>query len=116
MANQISVTWQGASQKKYTYWVYSIPTSFEEGQVGNYIYAKVVSNVWVPIYIGQGDLRDRTDIDKHHQSLCLKKKSATHVHAHVNAKEADRLAEEEDLLAGYPNSYKPTGCNEIEGG
>jgi hypothetical protein len=33
-----------------------------------------------------------------------------------NSVEADRLAEEQDLLAGYPQAYAPTGCNEKIGG
>jgi len=62
------------------------------------------------------DLGDRTNINNHHQSRCLKSKGATHVHVHLNAREADRIAEEQDLLAGNPESYQPTGCNEKTGG
>jgi len=116
MADQGTVEWTGASGTKYTYWVYTLPTGLSSGQDGNYIYTKIVSNVWVPIYIGQGDLGDRTDIDKHHQSRCLKNKGATHVHAHKNAREADRKAEESDLLAAHAEAYQPTGCNEQTGG
>ena len=116
MSDQGSVTWQGASGKNYTYWSYTIPARLNVGQNGNYIYAKLVKNVWVPLYIGQGELGDRTNIDNHHQSRCLKAKGSTHVHAHSNAREVDRTAEEQDLLSKHPEAYQPTGCNEKTGG
>lgn len=116
MADRQAVVWSGASRKQYTYWIHALPTNLSTGQDGNYIYTKLVNNVWIPIYIGQGDLRDRTNIDNHHQSRCLEIKGATHVHVHVNALEADRTAEETDLLAGHPSAYQPTGCNEKTSG
>lgn len=116
MTDRQTVIWNGASGNQYTYWVYTLPTGLNTGQDGNYIYTKIVNDVWIPIYIGQGDLGDRTNIDNHHQSRCLKSKGATHVHAHVNAREADRKTEEGDLLAGHPSAYQPTGCNEKTGG
>ncbi len=116
MANNNSVIWKGASGKGYTYWIYSIPASFNPRQNGNYIYTKVVNNMWTALYIGQGDLSERTNIDNHHQSRCLKSKGATHVHVHLNASEANRTAEEKDLLAKHLEAYQPTGCNEKAGG
>ena len=116
MANNNSVIWKGASGKEYTYWIYQIPASFNSGQNGNYIYTKVVNNMWVAVYIGQGDIGDRTKIDNHHQSRCLKSKGVTHVHVHLNAREVDRIAEEQDLLAGNPEAYQPIGCNEKTSG
>ena len=88
----------------------------KKGEQGNYIYAKVSQGRWLPIYIGQGDLGERTNIDNHHQSICLKAKGATHVHAHVNQREAARMVEEADLLASHLQAYQPTGCNEKTGG
>ena len=84
---------------------------------GNYIYAKVVNNVWVPVYIGQGDLSVRCTTN-HHQTECINSKAATHVHVHSHKTpdEAARLAEERDLLAGHPEAYSPKGCNVKEGG
>jgi hypothetical protein len=111
-----TVEWTGASGKKYTYWVYALPANINAGQDGNYIYTRVDNGRWQPIYIGQGDLGQRTDIDQHHQSTCLKRKGVTHVHAHNNGREADRLAEETDLLKNYPQAYRPRGCNEMLGG
>ena len=116
MSEPQQVQWAGASGTKYTYYVYALPSNLSEGQDGNYIYAKIENNSWKPIYVGEGDLGMRTKIDNHHQAACLKSKGATHVHAHKNGVEKDRLAEEQDLLANYPQAYKPTGCNEKTGG
>lgn len=116
MSEPEKAEWTGQSGKRYAYWVYQIPVTLNAGQNGNYIYCKVVNGSWQPLYIGQGDLGARTDIDQHHQSDCLKRKGATHVHAHKTENERDRLSEEGDLLASYPQSYQPTGCNEKQGG
>jgi len=35
---------------------------------------------------------------------------------HKNAKESDRLSEERDLLAAFPQAYFPKGCNVKKGG
>lgn len=113
MADRETVEWTGASGKNYKYWIYELPAILASGVEGNYIYTRVENRQWQPLYIGQGDLGDRTDIENHHQSTCLKRKRATHVHAHTNPNKADRLAEEDDLLKNYPQAYQPTGCNEI---
>jgi len=107
--------WSGASGAQYTYYIWELPASFNKDQDGNYIYAKKnAEGKWVPIYIGQGDLKDRTE--DHHQAACISRKGATHIHVHLNASEEDRLAEERDLLAHYTNAYQPAGCNEKQGG
>lgn len=110
MAQQAMCEWTGASGKKYKYNIYDLPTSFKEKQDGNYIYTKKsTEGEWIPIYIGQGDLKGRTD--NHHQADCISRKGATHIHAHLNAQEAERLAEEGDLLLNYNKAYQPNGCN-----
>lgn len=114
MANEPEVIWTGASGTQYKYWVYPRHPSIKEVD-GNYIYSKVVNNVWIPIYVGQGDLSVRCT-DNHHRIECINSKKATHVHLHTNSAEKDRLAEEKDLLAGHPDAYSPTGCNVKEGG
>jgi hypothetical protein len=107
-----SVTWTGASGAAYIYYIYPNPPNFSDpSQDGNYIYAKIVNNLWVPIYIGQGCLQDRCCAN-HHKAICITEKGATHVHAHIVAAEASRLAEEADLLTALPQAYTPTGCNE----
>ncbi len=108
--------WTGASGRSYTYFVYSLPCSFNKNQPGNYIYCRInARGNWVPVYIGQGDLGDRIG-PNHHQAACIRSKGATHVHVHLNRREQDRRAEESDLLAAHPESYQPTGCNEKIGG
>ena len=116
MADRQKAVWSGKSGSKYTYFVYPLPTNFNSGQTGNYIYTKTVENKYQPVYIGQGDLAERTDPSKHHQGACLKQKAVTHVHVHLHNNEDTRLAEEKDLLAAYPQAYTPNGCNEKEGG
>lgn len=107
--------WIGASATKYTYHIHSLPVTFNPNQDGNYIYAKIVNNQWCPIYIGEGDLRDRVS-DNHHQADNIARKKATHVHVHLNANVKARTIEESDLLANFPQAYAPNGCNEKLGG
>ena len=111
MSSHLTCNWQGASGKIYRYYIYARHPSVTEGQVGNYIYAKRDSEgIWVPVYIGQGDLSIRAHED-HQQIGCINSKGATHIHAHLNANEADRLAEEHDLLTHHAQAYSPNGCN-----
>lgn len=110
-----SCDWPGASGKTYKYFVYPRHPSIKVGQDGNYIYAKIVNDEWVPVYIGQGDLSVRCT-SNHHQAEAIDAKRATHVHMHKNAREADRLSEERDLLEAFPQAYAPTGCNVKKGG
>lgn len=115
MAEHVICKWIGASGTQYTYYIWVLPASFSENQDGNYIYSKKsTQGNWIPIYIGQGDLKDRTE--NHHQAGCISRKGATHIHVHLNPNEADRLAEESDLLANYTNAYQPSGCNVKKGG
>jgi hypothetical protein len=115
MADVPSCVWTGKSGTKYTFWIYSLPASFDPNQPGNYIYTKMDSQgYWQPIYIGQGDLNDRAN--NHHQAMRLRQKGATHFHCHKNVSEQSRLAEESDLLAMYTQAYAPIGCNDRTGG
>lgn len=106
--------WTGASGKKYGYWSKKLPFSCAPNQDGNYIFCMVTNNAWVPVYIGQGDIHNRVNDETHYK--CATGKGATHVHVHTNKVEKDRLAEEQDLLAGHPQAYAPTGCNNKTGG
>ncbi len=116
MTDREKCTWNGKSGTSYVYYVYSLPTTFDPNQVGNYIYTKKnQTGQWFPIYIGQGDLRERVS-DSHHRASCIKARGASHVHAHLSQGENTRKGEEADLLANYTNAYQPYGCNEREGG
>jgi hypothetical protein len=115
MAEHLICNWTGASGASYKFYIWELPVNFNEGQNGNYIYSKRnAAGRWVPIYIGQGDLKDRSE--NHHKSSCISSKGATHIHVHLNSTENDRLTEEQDLLAFYKNAYTPLGCNEKEWG
>lgn len=117
MANEHETcVWQGASGKQYTYYIWRRHPNINNGQAGNYIYAKRnQQDLWVPIYIGEGDLSVRCT-RSHHQQTCINSRGATHVHLHLNARQEDRWAEEADLLARYQNAYAPNGCNVKAGG
>lgn len=116
MAESKTCVWKGASETDYTYYIHPRHPELAPDQPGNYIYSKLNSeNKWVPIYIGQGDLSVRATTD-HHRIECIDSKGATHIHLHLNANKADRLAEEQDLLARYTNAYAPAGCNRKIGG
>ena len=107
--------WVGASGTEYTYTVHSISDTFSGLPAGNYVFARVDGDTWTPIYFGQGQLADRCG-PGHHRWDCALAKGATHIHVHLNGREADRLAEEDDLLAAYPQAYEPVGCNVRAGG
>ncbi len=109
------VVWTGASGSAYTYYIYPLPVTFNPDQCGNYIYTKIVDQHWVPIYIGEGEFRDRISAN-HHQAEEITRRAATHVHAHMNPLLLSRTTEESDLLNAFPNAYAPIGCNIRRGG
>ena len=97
--------WTGASGQEYTYYVYSWPVNFKDKRGANYLFCKIVDNEWGAIYIGEtGDLSDR--FDSHHAMSCIRREGATHIHAHLNSNESNRLDEEANLIE---NHYPP--CN-----
>lgn len=115
MSEHPTINWIGASGQRYKYYIWDLPANFDPNQDGNYIYSRRnVNNNWVSIYIGQGDLKERTE--NHHQADCIARKGATHIHVHLNSKKEDRINEEKDLLTNYTNAQQPTGCNESHGG
>lgn len=108
--------WTGAGGAEYTFFVYALPANPNPGQDGNYIYTKLnASGQWVPIYIGEGDLGERSG-PGHHKAACIRQKGATHFHCHLNSDATARRQEETDLLARYTNAYEPSGCNGRVGG
>lgn len=113
MTNQ-KATWYGASKKPYEFTVFEISTVFDPNQNGNYIFAKKNSTGWDAVYIGQGDIKTRTE--EHLSDGCVTRKNATHIHAHLNLNEKSRTDEESDLLGYNTEAYIPTGCNKKIGG
>lgn len=111
MTEQETCIWTGNSGTQYRFFVYPIGAPLRD-EDGNYIYARV-SRVepngkkwWTAVYIGEGNLAERSDLDRHHKGSCIVRNGATHFHCHLNADDADRLAEEGDLLAEHA-----TACN-----
>jgi hypothetical protein len=103
--------WIGLDGQRYEYSVHNLPTNFNPGEYGNYIFAKKTDDDhWVPIYIGQGDLGVKVN-GKHSDLECIKDMGATHVHVHRNDSEWVRNNEEHDLLESYLKVFKPFGCN-----
>lgn len=95
-------TWYGKTGS-YTYFGHPLGKNFKN-EDGNYIYAKVAYGQWVPVYIGQGNLKDRSDLDSHHKGNCIRTNGATHFHSHLNGNESDRLNEEADLVVSHSPS------------
>jgi hypothetical protein len=97
--------WAGLSGKKYEYKIFGMDTNWSD-VAGNYIFAKAINpDTWEAIYIGQSEsLRSR--LPTHNELPCIKRNGVTHIHAHVNKAEQDRINEEADLCANYD-----TPCN-----
>lgn len=104
--SELIIQWPGKSGTQYKYWISPIDSTFKE-EGGNYIFAKESRpGSWVPIYFGQArNLKER--LGNHEKEPCAVRNGATHIHSHLNATEAARLAEESDLLARWS-----TPCNE----
>ena len=91
-----NVKWKGQSGTSYEYFVHSLETKFKD-LAGNYIFAKKQNGLWVAVYIGQTtSLKDR--LSDHEKRDCAIRNGATHIHAHVNKSERNRLNEEKDLI------------------
>lgn len=100
MADTPTILWPGKSGIKYTYWIYKLGASFKD-EGGNYIFAKETNpGSWTPVYIGQTDNLDKR-LEDHEKYPCAIRNGATHIHAHLNSKKEDRLAEETDLIQGW---------------
>ena len=105
--------WKGI-QNEYSFELSDINVTFASESEGNYIFAKLVGDMWEAVYIGEGILQERTQ-DKRHRT-CAISKGATHIFWHSNSDEALRKAEEADLLAYNTEAYAPKGCNIKMGG
>ncbi len=101
--------WRGLSGETYAFHYAPLPWPPAADQDGNYIFARYENGAWHPVYIGQGDLKQRYDAAM--ANPCVIAHRATHYHAHLNADQRLRLAEESDLIAGNPACLWPTGCN-----
>jgi hypothetical protein len=93
-----TIEWDGHSGRNYKYWIFEIDYVFKPNQPGNYVFAKQTeAHKWRPIYIGQAsDLGE--GFDGHQKIQCIRDNGATHIHAHKNKKQENRLAEAVDLI------------------
>ncbi len=108
-ADAPSVDWTGASGRRYRYWVSALPTAFEPGQTGNYIYARLEPDGrWTPVLIGQGDLHAAAGDPP--AAACLAAAGVTHLHANQGGQTQVRIEEADDLLAAHPEARWPSGC------
>lgn len=93
-------SWPGKSGKTYKHNVYPIGATFQE-KGGNYVFCKLnAARKRVPQYIGQTENLN-VRLGSHDKEACAKRNGATHIHAHLDAREADRLAEEMDLIHNF---------------
>ncbi|MGH8293041.1 MAG: hypothetical protein ACRESA_06155 [Gammaproteobacteria bacterium] len=104
---------RGASGINYSYYIFDLSFRPKDSQFGNYMLARRSDGGgWIPVYIGQGDLKEHIG-DKNHLNRA-RKKGATHILARTNPNEKLRHIEERDMLAAHPEVCAPTGCNEIK--
>jgi len=89
------ISWKGRSGNTYDFTVFTIDVTFNPNENGNYIFAKKTQTGYDAVYIGEGDIKDRTEA--HKREGCVIRKGATHIHAHLNNSEIARKNEEEDL-------------------
>ncbi len=105
--------WKGERQIYY-YDVYHIDYEQPEGEYGNYIFAKEVNkDNWIPIYIGQGHLKERKK--EALEEGCVTRKGATHFHVHPHKNSSDLVREKEEALLIDNNPLclvENGGCNE----
>ncbi len=103
MTNTVKWTTRRTS---YEYYPHPIGTNFKNVP-GNYIFAYQSTAGWHAVYIGQtNDLGAR--LANHEKLPVSMKAGATHILAHTNSVEADRLSEEADLVA----TFQPR-CNDL---
>ena len=85
----------------YRYWFLNpYDASSIKAEAGNYLFALLTVNGWVPKYIGIADnLSER--IPCHERWIEAVGLGCTHVLAHIQSDAAKRVAEEQDLIAYY---------------
>lgn len=77
--------WHGASGKAYNCFIFPIDFDFQSVQEANYIFCSQIVEGWKPIYIGEGDMKKRTQFRTNEG--CVVQKGATHIHAHLHRSE-----------------------------
>jgi hypothetical protein len=106
-----TILFKGKSGREYKFWIYPLGTSFKE-LPGIYGWLKETQpGTFRPLYFGQTkNLSDRHG-GGHHKEDEVKRNGATHICARVTSgSEADRLAEEKDLIENYKPVCNDTFC------
>ena len=105
-STETTILFNGKSGREYKFWMYPLGTSFNESP-GVYVWAKETQpGYFRPVYIGQSNnLRVRHG--SHEKEPEVLRNGATRICAHTRGGEAERLAEEKDLI----ENYKPV-CND----
>lgn len=105
MAKYGTVTFNGVSGTAYTFYAYSMDTSFKKGFGAVYFITKRIEKAeggasHTRIYVGQtGDLSDR--FNNHYKQQCFNSHGANCICILGEQSEVNRLAIEEDLIAKY---------------
>lgn len=96
-----TINLKGASGKFYEYTIYDASNTTWNDVSGNYVFAhKLQNGNWQLHYFGVAD-SFKNRFSSHERWSEAAKAGATHVMAHNNINEADRLAEEKDLISAY---------------
>lgn len=108
MSDTPTCNWPGKSGKTYIYEIYPINGTTFASKPGNYVFCKESApGQWIAQYVGQSqNLSDR--LANHEKLAAAMARGATHIHAHLTARESDRLAEEKDLI-----QHLNPPCNEL---
>lgn len=111
MAKHGTITFTGASGKKYEFTAYAWDTQFKKGFGAVYFITKRRQNTdggysHMRIYVGQTDDLS-TRFDNHHKENCFRRNNANCKCIFGEQNEDKRLAIENDLL----RNYNPT-CND----
>jgi hypothetical protein len=106
-------TWIGKSGIVYDFIDYKLDTIFNDIQ-GNYIFSRREENILCPVYIGEGMIKERIAFRINEGKI--QEKGCDCVSVRLLDKGDDSKQIEEDLLAAYPSSYEPNGCNIKQGG
>lgn len=94
-----TITLQGRSGAKYSFWLYPWGETFN-ATGGVYAVLRDDGTSYSVIYVGEtGDLSER--FDNHHKADCFSRHRKTHIAARIEGSERQRLAIEQDLIANY---------------
>lgn len=90
--------WYGENGTPYEYRVYGLDSRWNDVP-GNYIFAKMLSGVWYPLYIGEtGSFKERL-VESHEKWEEAIRHGMTHIHAHSGGQVYDtRRYEEWNLI------------------